>query len=277
MRNPGFCTRKNVFYKDLPSGLAKWWSFPHSQSNKNAGNITNNNSLTPNDFIFHILVWLWAQPELDIRDDQFFQNKIQNSFFSERVEGPSDRIMSSFEAPSSFCFLKNVRLWIQWHVRNIEKNHEKALWPNLAGKNLPFSVADPWGRRYQIFSDQNFPVYIQTKFRIQCNIWSSNQTGAIQPAKFQNWVSAKWILIGLFLSNSNFHWVMQTNRSAWSVTMGGAMGGTEADCCGFLGCCAVPSAKHFLKFRLWLLFCWVNTTTLPRIKSENTKLKACAN
>ena len=57
-------------------------------------------------------------------------------------------------------------------------------------------------------------------------------------------VTKVWILIGLFVEqNPDLHWVMQTNHSALFVTMGGAMGGAKAVCCGFLRCWAVPSAK----------------------------------
>ena len=92
------------------------------------------------------------------------------------------------------------------------------------------------------------------------------------------WVAKAWILIGLFVDqNPNCHWVMQTEHSAWFATMGGAMGRAEVVCCGFLGCCAVPSAKDFPKFRLKFLFCWSNITILPKIENGNVKLKARAN
>ena len=41
---------------DLHSDLSNRWSFPHVQSNENAGYVTKNNSLTSDDFMFHILV-----------------------------------------------------------------------------------------------------------------------------------------------------------------------------------------------------------------------------
>ena len=73
MRNLSSCTRKNVCYMGLHSDLANRWSFPHAQGNKNAGYITNNNSLTSGDFVFPVEVWLCAQTESDISDDQLFK------------------------------------------------------------------------------------------------------------------------------------------------------------------------------------------------------------
>ena len=178
---------------DLHSDHANWWSFPHAQSNKNPGSITNNNSLTSDGLVFHILVKLCAQTGSDIRDDQLFQNKFQNFCFFRACKRTKWLNIVNFWSSFIVLLPKNVRLWIQLHTYEIfKKNHGKTLWPNLAGQNLPFSVRDPWGRRYQIFSNQNFSSYIPTKFRIEYDIQSSNQTGAIPTAKFQNWVCVKW-------------------------------------------------------------------------------------
>ena len=51
-------------------------------------------------------------------------------------------------------------------------------------------------------SNQTFSIYIPTKFRIECNIWSSNQTGAIPIEKFQNWVRAEWGTCQYFISTN---------------------------------------------------------------------------
>ena len=56
MRSLSSCTRKTVCHMGLHSDLANCQSFPHAQSSKNAGNITNNNSFTGGDFVFHVLV-----------------------------------------------------------------------------------------------------------------------------------------------------------------------------------------------------------------------------
>ena len=70
------------------------------------------------------------------------------------------------------------------------------------GQKWPFSVRNPRGRHFKIFSDQVFSVYISTKFRIRCNIQSSNRTGAIPTATFQNWESAEYTTYKYFISTN---------------------------------------------------------------------------
>ena len=121
-----------------------------------------------------------------------FKISLTTYFLSEHIKRPSESVMSNFEAPSSFFFLKNVRLWIHQHTYEIlEKTLGRHFGQTWRVQRLPFSLGDPWGRRYQLFSNQNFSGHVPTKFRIQCDFLSSNQTGAIPTATFQNWVSAK--------------------------------------------------------------------------------------
>ena len=73
--------------------------------------------------------------------------------------------------------------------------------------------------------------------------------------------SLKYELIGLFVSQDpSSHWVMQTNHSVWFVAVGGTMGGAKA--------------TYFPKFRVRILFCWSNFTTMPRIKSGDMKTES---
>ena len=105
-----------------------------------------------------------------IKGTPFMRNLIsctrfQNFFFK---AFRTTKWLSDVYFRNSFIVLlfQNIRLWIQWHTYEIlEKNHGKPPWPNLAGWNLPFPVRDPWGRRFEIFSNQNFSGYILTKFR----------------------------------------------------------------------------------------------------------------
>ena len=113
-------------------------------------------------------------------------------FFSEQVEGPSDWIMSSFEASSSFCFLKNVRLQIQQHTYEIlKKIMGKHFGQTWRVRICRFQSRTRGVAVVRKFPNQNFFIYILTKFPIECDIWSSNQTGAIPTATFQKWLSAE--------------------------------------------------------------------------------------
>ena len=192
MRNLGLCTRKNVCCWDLHSDLANRWSFPQTQSNKNTKNITNNNSFPNGAFVFHILIYLCAQTGSDIRNEQLFRNIFQNFFF---------RAWRTIKWLNNDSFLKLLHPFAFWKCSFVnsttqlwntgKKPWEKGSLAKLGGlKSATFSHG-PVGSPLSNIFQPNFSGHILTEFRIQCDISSSNQTGAIPTATFQNGVSTK--------------------------------------------------------------------------------------